>query len=272
MTEYTLSVKRYEPTDERLGRHVRHDSRNRLYAFPDSEAGTPKASIRWGSNLPITDQGAIGACTGFTAVDLLGYNIYWQSLTEEQQAELQADPAAWGLKFYSLATTLDGFGGSYPPDDTGSDGPAAAKALQQFGFTNGYQHAFSIGALDTALATGPVMVGTVWYESMMDTDADGLLTVSKRSGVAGGHEYLCDEWDADRGLYGFRNHWTEGWGLEGRFYIKRSDFMGLLASDGDVTIPVPLSLPAPEPASPVDADVLAAYNSLKKWATKNKVA
>lgn len=277
MSKYDLAITRYANTDPRLGRHVNHDSRNLAYTFPEP-ATAQLVAIRHHSSLPITDQGSVGACVGFSTVDILGYDKYWTALSKAQQSALLVNPNASGLLFYSVATQLDSIKGTYPPNDTGSDGPSGAKALQKQGLTNGYQHSVSWASFTAALQTGPVMVGTVWYESMMDSASDGKIDVDPNSGVAGGHEYCADEITSD-GFIGFRNHWTQSWGIQGRFYISQTAFKLILADQGDVTVPTPLTAPAPTPTPTptptpiaVDKDVLAAYSSLKSWAKRNNVS
>lgn len=230
------------PTHGKLGRHVEHDERSKAYLVQPRGAAvfTP---VRYTGICPILNQGDKGACTGYSSTALLGY-------IEPGNAELPDSPEGWdalATSVYSLGTELDNIPGSYPPDDTGSTGIAVAKALVRKGFASGYKHITSASALATALATGPVIVGTVWYNSMFTPDPRGLLRVSPTTGEAGGHEYVLDEVTAD-GKFGFRNSWGADWGVEGRFYMTQKDFLGLLANEGDATQIVPVSQPAPTPS------------------------
>jgi hypothetical protein len=78
---------------------------------------------------------------------------------------------------------------------------------------------------------GPIVVGTTWTNDMFAPDADGY--VKPTGGFAGGHCYLMlDRIDAED-AYLFQNSWGGGWGLDGRFKIKRSDFDGLLQDQGE---------------------------------------
>jgi hypothetical protein len=70
-----------------------------------------------------------------------------------------------------------------------------AKVLQARGLAKSYSHGFSPDAGYAALQSGPVLLGTVWLESMFDTDADGHIHVDTRSAVAGGHEPLLTRLD-----------------------------------------------------------------------------
>jgi hypothetical protein len=77
------------------------------------------------------------------------------------------------------------------------------------------------------------MAGTVWLESMFETDDDGFVIVDRTSKVAGGHEYEVFLWTP--GEYRIWNSWGSGWGSSGVGRIKEDDFHWLLAQDGDMT-------------------------------------
>lgn len=278
---HSIDIHIYEPTDPRLGRHVHHDSRNRQYAYEAGPAATDLSfmglmpAISWTSNLSISDQGNVGACVGFSVLDILGYSQYWSALTDAERAYLAQNLSQAGLLFYHTATVLDSIPGQYTPNDTGSDGGSGAKGGVKLGYFSGYRTAFGPAALDAALAVGPVMVGTRWDNSMMNPDSGGVIVPDKASGVAGGHEYVIDGYVPQIDAYRMRNHWTLGWGSGGFAFIPRQPFYGLLADQGDVTVPVPLSQPAPTPTPPSpaptpgkDPDLAEAWASFKRYATK----
>jgi hypothetical protein len=242
MTFSILHAHRKRPADPRLGRHFSWDSRNEAYLFQGTPAYT---SVRWTRNTPILDQGNLGSCTGNAIDAILGCSQLYAALSPEQQAAIGSEGQA--VAFYSLATQLDGYPGTYPPDDTGSDGPSAAKAAMQLGYLSGYQHATTISAAMAALEQGPVITGVNWYNNMFSPDANGLVTIPKHDTVAGGHEFLVDEIDAVRGWVGCDNSWGTSFGVGGRFYMTFATWQRLLGEQGDVTVPVPLSAPAPVP-------------------------
>lgn len=251
------------PVRAQLGRHVGHDSRSLQYLLP--ETTDTFAPIKW--DMPamrVLDQGQLGACVGFATATCLNHLPYDDSKTN-----------ADAISIYSAATRLDAYPGSYPPSDTGSDGLSGAKAAKKLGLISGYLHITTPEALASALALGPVIVGTDWYESMFTADASGNITVDKSSGLAGGHEYTLDEITGD-GRFGFTNSWGASFGFGGRMFMQVPEFLGLLAAKGDATHFVPLGAPAPTPTPPpappaVDANVYAAYRSLQAWAKLNKV-
>lgn len=238
----------YEATDPRLGRHVHHDPRSLAYAHGVLPQSAIK-SVDWTRRAPIFDQGSTGSCTGNAAAGLLCTD----SAARPGLTSVGLDGAVrpvdedLAVTIYSLATTLDEFRGQYPPTDTGSSGLGAAKALVKLGLASKYTHAFSLDALKSALQSGPVMVGTVWLESMFDTTTDGYVIVDRNSPVAGGHEYVISAYDAAKQVFRLDNSWSESWGVRGSGWYKQADLQWLLAQDGDVTVPAWAAAPAPSP-------------------------
>lgn len=232
-----------------LGRHVEHDPRSLRYAH----GVMPRSAlqpVQWTRRCAVLDQGQRSSCTGNAAAGWIGTD----NAVRQGSRAVDEDLA---VRLYERATELDEFDGTFPPDDSGSSGIAAAKALQQAGFCSGYTHAFLLPAVATALQSGPVMVGTAWYNSMFDPGSDGRIPVRASTGVAGGHEYLIDGFDPDPtapdDVYWMTNSWGTSWGQQGRAWLTGADLATLLADDGDVTVPTPVTVPAPPPA-PVDAD------------------
>ncbi|MCK9896987.1 hypothetical protein [Frankia sp. AgB32] len=239
----TVRIPERPDNPHRLGRHVAHDPRSARYAV----AGAPTSTLvsrRWTRRIPVLDQGDLGSCTGNAAAGWLGTdNAIRQGVTTVDGVAVDE---AYAVQLYSAATRLDDIDGDYPPTDTGSDGLSVAKALQAAGIARGYQHAFSLQATLTALATaGPVLLGTVWLQAMFEPAKDGRLT--PRGAVAGGHEYLADEIDVERRRVWITNSWAESWGIGGRAYLTWDDLATLLDQQGDVTVPTPVQVPAPTP-------------------------
>lgn len=274
-----------------LGRNVNHDPRSLAYAV----GVLPRTAItsrQWVRRVPVFDQGDLGSCTGNAAAGLIGTDSAGRTgLTSILVTTAQADATQGvftagthtvdedlAVLCYSLNTRLDGFTGTYKPDDTGSDGLSAAKTLKALGLADTYKHAFSLSALDSALQAGPVMLGTVWLNSMFSPQSDGRIVVTASSAVAGGHEYVVDEIDVEKGRYWMTNSWGDSWSIQGRGYLTRADMQWLLSQQGDVTAPhmlapvTPVPTPTPVPVPAVDANTLAAYRALQAWATINNVA
>ena len=281
----TVFAFRYNSIDPRLGRHVRHDTRSAQpqYAVAELPRSAIK-SVEWERHIPILDQGQVGSCvpnsgTELLATDALGYTGV-SSVTipsADTQGEFTAG-SSWNLdedfalQLYRLLTRIDGYPGQWEPDDTGSDGLTLAKALVMLGLSDVYRHAFSYKAAVSALQSGPVAFGTVWFKSMFEPKADGQIVVDPSSGVAGGHEYMSRKFDADNDRVWIDQTWGESFGLDGRGYITGAHMQILLKARGDVTVPhftgsapVPPAPPAPGPAPATVGDRdLWAY--AKAWA------
>lgn len=250
-----------------LGRRVNHDPRSRAYPVRVAplEARAAGATIAWSRRFGVLDQGQLGSCTGNAALGALGTDPYFATVSGVAWTETDA------VSIYSDATKIDTAPGTYPPTDTGSDGVSVAKVLKGRGWISGYEHAFTIDQLFAALARGPVIVGTNWYQGMFTPDAQGLLSISGQ--VAGGHEYVIDGWNADHGLFRMTNSWGTSWGLAGSAWLEQSTLTRLLAEQGDVTSFVPLTQPAPVPTptpappGPTQDIDPALWHDLEPWTT-----
>jgi hypothetical protein len=269
-------------TPHPLGRRVEHDPRSLQFAHGVLPKNAIK-SVDWTRRAPIFDQGQVGSCCGNAAAGLVGTDS--AARTGLTTVSITGDPNAWpvdeelAVEVYKLATTLDNITGAYPPTDTGSSGIGAAKALKKLGLATGYTHAFSIDAVKSALQTGPVMVGTVWLESMFDPTPAGNITVDRKSAVAGGHEYVISAYDASARQFRMENSWSASWGVRGSAWITEADMQWLLSQQGDVTVPAwttapvptPPPAPAPSPAPDLDPRVVQAAQLMGEWAHDNNV-
>lgn len=220
-----------------LGRIVDHDPQSRHFrtALP---APRQLKAVDWDDDAPISDQAKVGACTGFSALDLVNNHVFRGNRIHATGSDALL-PNTKGFDFYHEATLRDGIpGNTYPGVDEGSSGLGAAKALKAEKFITSYSHGFSMADFLTALQHQPVMVGTAWTSGMFDPDRNGLVRPTGTD--EGGHEYVGLGYDPVTTLIKWRNHWTDGWGVKGRFFMLAADFEKLLADQGDVTIPAPI--------------------------------
>lgn len=223
------------------GRNIKHDSRNR--AYPHQQSGRSLANQLWPRHIGILDQGRVGSCTGEEEVGVLGTGWLWNALSAAQRATL-GQPLA--LKFYSEGETIDG-DGPYPPNDNGSSGPSTGQAAKNDGYISGYTHCFALADVLDALQSGPVGIGSNWYDSMDSPDSSGLVAISSGASVRGGHEYVCRGIDVANQLVHCDNSWGTGFGVNGSFTMSWDTLTRLLAEQGDGTVSLPLSVPAPIP-------------------------
>lgn len=241
----TIQTKRFTPTDPRLGRHVRHDSRSLQYQVVAKDPST-LTSVQHQRYIPVLDQGKLGSCTGNAGTGCMGSAQYWPEGGSVLNVTDAVADESYAVDLYSAATQIDDANGSYPPDDTGSDGLSIAKVLQSRGLISGYNHAMGLEAALTALESGPVIVGIEWRNDMFEPDPDGRIHIT--GAVAGGHEIVFDQLDVENKRVWFTNSWGTSWGVHGRAYLTWDDFGALLDAQGDVVAFVPASQPAPTPA------------------------
>jgi hypothetical protein len=257
---------RIHSDDPRLKRHINHDARSALYA--KDVTGLAVESVEWKCHLMQTlDQGLIGSCTAQSADEVLASDPFLATLPLPVVQQVISGTQDWPLAFYHDETVADSYPGTYPPDDTGSDGLTAAKVAVKRRLASGYQHTFTAEAALRGLSTGPALWGTNWMTGMDDVDeATGQVTYTGT--VRGGHELSLYKVEAAAERLWFRNHWG-AWGYQqtGVAWISFEDFAKSLADQGDVTWLVPLSSPAPGP-TPVpqtaDAALVAAGDAWEK--------
>jgi len=234
-------IEEYPVPGKPLGRHVRHDSRNRAYPWR-RRARFQLTSQLWPRHIGILDQGNVGSCTGEEETGALGTDPVFGALPAGHPA-LDQNLA---LKIYSAAETLDG-DGPYPPNDNGSTGPSVAQVAKTMGLISGYLHCFSLADVLDALESGPVGIGSNWYDSMDSPDSSGLVSISPGAQVRGGHEYLCRGKDVTKQLVHLDNSWGTGFGVNGSFSYSYATLDRLLHEQGDGTVSLPLSFPLPPP-------------------------
>jgi papain like protease len=164
------------------------------------------------------DQGQTGHCVGF------GWAGWVDALPVEGNYQ-NAD----GHAVYYECKVIDG----EPLAENGSYVRSGALALRNRGRLAAFGFAKTLTEIDEWINTqGPIVVGTSWTDDMFSPDANGF--VKPTGGAAGGHCYLMLEKRDDEDAYVFQNSWGSGWGQNGRFKMKRSDFDGLLSDFGEV--------------------------------------
>ena len=230
-----------------LGRNVEHDERSRDFAFsiPPPEKLT---DVIWPDVSGILDQGNVGSCTGNAAAQLVNTAAFDKMRTIVHKDTFLTEKDA--VTIYSEATKLDNISGSYPPDDTGSSGLGAAKALKRFRYIETYTHCFTWDQFCAAIATQPVIAGTLWTHNMFTPDSKGVIHVHSiaEGNIAGGHEYMIRGILYSKSLVLMRNSWSYTWcpGSEngkvpGEAWISFADFKTLLKNQGDITVPHPIT-------------------------------
>lgn len=174
------------------------------------------AAAAWELTIQL-DQGQTGHCVGFGWAG-------WADAMPVEGTYQNAD----GHAIYYECKVIDG----EPRAENGSYVRSGALAMRTRGRLAAFAFARMTSEIDDWINTqGPIVVGTTWTNDMFGPDANGL--VKPTGGFAGGHCYLMiDRIDAED-AYLFQNSWGAGWGLNGRFKIKRGDFDGLLQDQGE---------------------------------------
>lgn len=219
-----VNVRLFEPTDPRLGRHQIHDGRSRSFAL--EPVRLPTRRVLHERHIDIFDQGELGCCTACAQLGMLatGPLNLGKAFTLEDVHQLYRDE-----------TRLDDreIPGEWEPDDTGSAGIYACKVAAARRWIRDYRHAFAFTTALGWLGQQPISVGIPWYASMFDTDRHGLVTVDRRSAMAGGHQICWDGIDPRHSLVRFAQSWGPGWGDHGWGWLTYADAEWLMRQGGD---------------------------------------
>lgn len=210
----------------RLGRHVLHDPRSRDY--PATAAPAVVSVTHAARGLPL-NQGNVGSCTANALCGAL------DSSPDDASGKIYSEKDA--VTLYEKETTLEGE--PYPAHDPGGTGLMVCKAAADLGWIASYTHAFGVEQALLALVQRPVITGVDWFTSFDSPDpTTGLVEIAPGATVRGGHEIVADGIDATNQLVYLWNSWGSTWGVGGRFCWSFHTWEQLLASQGDVTVPV----------------------------------
>lgn len=180
-------------------------------AEPIEEGGIPY-KYYWQSAW-LGNQGTTPKCVGYAWCHWLSggptTHFYENRDADPEWMDPDGTPIVDPSWVYDHAQELDRWKGE---NYDGTSVRAGAKALQKKGLVESYHWAESVDdVIDAVRTRGPVVAGTVWYESMFEPDDDGILRVDPSSGVAGGHAYLINGVNLSLGFFRLKNSWGKGW-------------------------------------------------------------
>lgn len=150
----------------------------------------------------------------------------------------QSDEVGFRGYLYDGAQSIDEFDDT--PPQGGTSVRAGAKVLQSIGAISTYHWANNVGDIANAILTvGPVVMGTVWLNSMFNPTVivdKWYLKVDTSSGVAGGHAWVVNGYNSETGEFRMKNSWGKDWGNGGHAYIRSADMEYLLNDGGECCI------------------------------------
>jgi hypothetical protein len=213
---------------------------NRRFRLTPADPALLKTARYWTGGV-VLDQGQEGSCVGHGVVgEYLASPVRGKpgSLGDRQFYGPASVGHQLAVDVYNRARQIDEFEGDFTD---GTSVRAGMLVARERGWVSGFQWAFNLTELRTALESGPVVIGVEWREDSYDTQPNGDLRVG--GPVAGGHCVVVTGYSpnyAGRGArYRLRNSWGASFGINGNCYIKPDDLDSILfRSGGEAAIPV----------------------------------
>jgi hypothetical protein len=225
---------------------IHHDIRNENYLYTDTQPKLVAKRAAKAAEVPIRtvhhrqyrryDQGNNPSCTGFGMVTYCA-----------AAHEFNAPPIS-GEEWYAENVKRDQANGLF--FDGGATVTAALETGRALGLWSVYRWIYDLPNLLRALQTRPVVAGTVWYDSMFQRDAEGIVSRPlKTQRTNAGHLYTIGAYDAARDLLDVEQTWAPYPGevsmpYGGWVYRIPGELMArLIREEGEIAVPDEVKLP-----------------------------
>lgn len=212
-----------------LGRIYIEDQRDALYPYPFTTALTAHMSKFWWSDGWWGNQGQDPHCVAYAWAHILADGPHLKSVfTTTIDTE----------KLYCEAKKRDPWPGDCDnPLYDGTSVRAGAQVLKDWGYIEEYRWATNADqAAHAVLTRGPIVAGTFWHWDMFFPNAEGIIRPTGRT--VGGHAYLLNGVDMEKGLFRIKNSWGQEWGRGGHALISMEDMDSLIRRFGEACIPL----------------------------------
>lgn len=231
---------RVQSDDSRLGRIYVEDKRDQDYliedALPDrvprqleSSQGVGSRWRYWWPHGWWGNQGDTPECVAYSWLHLVDDGPTTWGPFDWGEGPVESETAV-----YNRAQDRD----RWPGDDyDGTSVRAGAKVLKELGYIKEYRWAWDAETVIQAiLKKGPVLLGSWWYKDMFYPDEDGMIRVS--GGRVGGHAYVVNGVNRNRGIVRIKNSWGREWGKNGFAYMTFGDLDKLIKDQGEACLPI----------------------------------
>lgn len=227
------------------GLHIRHDPRNERWLWTDTQ---PKLVARAAEPAPWKpktvrhrqynryDQGNEPSCTGYSCVTYLS------------AAHPYNKPSLTGSEWYRLNQEQDRANGIEYSE--GATVTSAMETGRTLGYWAVYRWIYDMPNTLRALEKAPVIAGTVWYPSMFERDAEGIVRkIGVNESPVGGHQYVLGAYDAKRDLLDVEQTWAPntyevGMPYKGWVYRIPGEIMyRLIREEGEISQPDEVKMP-----------------------------
>lgn len=229
MTE-VISDLEIAKNDFGLGRVYKPDVRDRNFPMAAAlpRAASARTSRYWFANGWWGNQGNTSQCVAYSWTHWLEDGPFFHYAPHK--------PILNPLELYKSAQKIDYWDGE---DYEGTSVRAGAQHLQSLGLVEKYTWAFDVKPVVQALLdVGPVVVGTMWYDSMYYPKNGILVPDFKTDKEAGGHAYLLDGVNTKSGMIRVKNSWGRGWGRNGFGYISIDNMDKLIRAQGEACLAI----------------------------------